>query len=76
MSLFQKITNVKLGVPDILPKETMEFINTRYKIYKEAHKTVFANWSMVDPGETIVIYLKYKLPFVYSFPSRVSSINI
>ncbi len=33
------------------------------KIYNEAGKTVFANWSMVDPGQTAVIYLKYKLPF-------------
>jgi hypothetical protein len=33
------------------------------KIYQENGKTVFANWSMVDPGEKIVIYLKYRLPF-------------
>ena len=33
------------------------------KIYEESGKTVFANWSMVDPGETITVYLKYKLPF-------------
>ncbi len=33
------------------------------KIYNESWKTVFANWTMVDPGETITIYLKYKLPF-------------
>jgi len=33
------------------------------KIYSEAGKTVFANWSMVDPGQTAEIYLKYKLPF-------------
>jgi hypothetical protein len=32
------------------------------KIYNESGKTVFANWSMVDPGETITIYLKYRLP--------------
>ncbi|MDD5032249.1 MAG: DUF4012 domain-containing protein [Patescibacteria group bacterium] len=33
------------------------------KIYEESGKTVFANWSMVDPGETAEIYFKYKLPF-------------
>lgn len=33
------------------------------KIYNENGKTIFANWSMVDPGETITIYLKYRLPF-------------
>jgi len=33
------------------------------KIYTEKQKTVFANWLMVDPGETVVITLKYRLPF-------------
>jgi RNA-binding protein YhbY len=33
------------------------------KIYEESGKTVFANWSMVDPGQTVEIYLKYQLPF-------------
>jgi len=33
------------------------------KIYNESGKTVFANWSMVDPGEITRIYIKYKLPF-------------
>lgn len=32
-------------------------------IYREKDKTVFANWSMVDPGEAAVINLTYKLPF-------------
>ncbi len=36
---------------------------TGTKIYTENNHTVFANWSMVDPGETIVIELKYRLPF-------------
>ncbi len=31
--------------------------------YREQDKTVFANWSMVDPGEIAVIKLSYKLPF-------------
>jgi hypothetical protein len=33
------------------------------KIYSESDKTVFANWSMVDPGETAVITVTYRLPF-------------
>lgn len=33
------------------------------KIYSEKNKTVFANWVMVDPGETVEIILKYRLPF-------------
>jgi len=36
---------------------------TGTKIYTENNHTVFANWSMVDPGETIIISLKYRLPF-------------
>lgn len=33
------------------------------KIYSENGKTVFANWVMVDPGESIVVTLKYRLAF-------------
>jgi len=33
------------------------------KIYTEKDKTVFANWVMVDPGQTAVITLQYRLPF-------------
>lgn len=33
------------------------------KIYREFNKTVFAGWAQVDPGQTITLYLKYKLPF-------------
>ncbi|MDD4271822.1 MAG: DUF4012 domain-containing protein, partial [Patescibacteria group bacterium] len=33
------------------------------KIYNEFNKTVFANWSQLDPGETVEISIKYKLPF-------------
>ncbi|MDD5527980.1 MAG: DUF4012 domain-containing protein [Patescibacteria group bacterium] len=32
-------------------------------IYNDSGKTVFANWSMVDPGQTAVITIKYQLPF-------------
>ncbi|MFH1255606.1 MAG: DUF4012 domain-containing protein [bacterium] len=33
------------------------------KIYSEFGKTVFANWSQLDPGQTVKINIKYKLPF-------------
>jgi len=37
------------------------------RIYTENHKTVFANWVYVSPGETVVVKYKYKLPFRLSF---------
>ena len=46
-----------------------QYRNTDYhresgtRIYPEQEKTVFANWTILDPGETNVIYFKYKLPF-------------
>jgi len=51
--------------PDLYQEEKMAKIHqpSGTKIYNEKGKTVFANWSMVDPGKTIKIYLKYKLPF-------------
>ncbi len=42
------------------------------KIYNELGKTVFANWSQVDPGESTQIYLKYKLPFKLSLARDLS----
>jgi hypothetical protein len=33
------------------------------KIYNEFNKTVFANWSQLDPGQSIEIHIKYRLPF-------------
>jgi hypothetical protein len=38
------------------------------KIYLDSGKTVFANWVMVDPGQTAVITLKYLLPFNFLTP--------
>lgn len=43
------------------------------KIYQENNKTVFANWSMVDPGNTTVITLKYKLPFNVFIKKRAAN---
>lgn len=36
---------------------------TKTRIYRENGKTVFANWTMVDPGGTIEYFFKYRLPF-------------
>ena len=38
-------------------------INSGTKIYQENGKTVFANWLMLDPGNSATITLSYKLPF-------------
>lgn len=43
------------------------------KIYSENGKTVFANWSMVDPGETAVIEFRYRLPFKLKSPEPVDN---
>lgn len=40
------------------------------KVYQEKNKTVFANWSMVDPGEQVVIVIKYEIPFKIKFESN------
>jgi hypothetical protein len=44
-------------------KETKIHETSKIKIYNESEKTVFAGWTMVDPGQTAIINLKYKLPF-------------
>ncbi len=36
---------------------------TGVKIYQENGKTVFANWLMVDPGQTASVVISYRLPF-------------
>lgn len=43
------------------------------KIYAEDNKTVFANWVMVDPGESVTVVLKYRLAF--NFLEETSSDN-
>ncbi|HOZ53552.1 MAG TPA: DUF4012 domain-containing protein [bacterium] len=32
------------------------------KIYQESEKTVFANWTMLDPGQEQIIEIEYRLP--------------
>jgi CRISPR/Cas system CMR subunit Cmr4 (Cas7 group RAMP superfamily) len=53
---------------DSLEAERQALIDqvTNTKIYQESNKTVFANWTMVDPGESVEIILKYKLPFNFN----------
>jgi len=55
--------------PDVLVEEGGVVIDmgSGTKMYDESGKTVFANWSMVDPGETTTIYIKYRLPFILKF---------
>lgn len=38
-------------------------VQTGTKIYREKDKTVLANWFLVNPGETSVVTIKYRLPF-------------
>ena len=51
--------------PDVLAGEGQALTDesSGTKIYNEFNKTVFANWSQLDPGETIEIKIKYRLPF-------------
>jgi len=48
---------------DIAANEAMAITTDNgTKIYTEKNKTVFANWTMTDPGQTTVIKIKYELP--------------
>jgi len=51
--------------PDIHFTENIAKIDeaSGVKIYSEFNKTVFGHWTQVDPGQTINIRIKYKLPF-------------
>jgi hypothetical protein len=53
---------------DSLEAETNAIIDesSKTKIYQEFNKTVFANWTMVDPGESVEVTLKYRLPFNFN----------
>ncbi len=60
--------------PDVLKAEAGALIDeaSGTKIYNELNKTVFANWSQLDPGETIEINLEYQLPFKLT-PEEIDS---
>ncbi|MFH1326295.1 MAG: DUF4012 domain-containing protein [Candidatus Falkowbacteria bacterium] len=51
--------------PDIYLTENIAVVDEQsgVKIYNELNKTVFAHWMQVDPEQTAIVKLKYKLPF-------------
>lgn len=51
--------------PDILAEQESERIDpaSGMAIYSESGKTVFANWTQTDPGQTTALTVKYRLPF-------------
>ena len=65
VEFFEKPEENWIKDPDVSLSEEMAVtdVPSGTKIYNEFGKTVFANWSMVDPGETVTVYLKYRLPF-------------
>ncbi|MBU0637166.1 DUF4012 domain-containing protein, partial [Patescibacteria group bacterium] len=72
---FKKPDNAWQTDLDIYKTESQTIIDkiSGTKIYNEFNKTVFANWSQVNPGQTITIILKYKLPFRIN--ESIKSIN-
>ena len=68
-SLYKESYNKLADDPDILAGEGAAKIHeaSQTKIYNELGKTVFANWSQLDPGKTAEIVLKYRLPFKFSY---------
>ena len=61
--------------PDVAAAEAGAMIDeaSGTTIYNENSKTVFANWSMIDPGETATIIIKYILPFKMTVPEKPAS---
>lgn len=55
--------------PQVLAEQESTHIDdaSGTRIYTENHKTVFANWVYVSPGESVELKYKYKLPFKLSF---------
>jgi hypothetical protein len=53
--------------PDVAAEEgdnaVIDSAHASTTIYTESGKTVFANWTMADPGQSAVITIKYRLPF-------------
>jgi hypothetical protein len=53
--------------PDVAAEEgnnaVVDAANASTTVYSDSGKTVFANWSMVDPGQSVTLTLKYQLPF-------------
>lgn len=49
-----------------IEKDPIVHEQTGTRITQEFGKTCFGNWMMVEPGETKVVTIKYKLPFKFS----------
>lgn len=51
--------------PDLRAESELALIDqpSGTKIYQEFGKTVFANWLMVDPGQSVTTHFKYKIPY-------------
>lgn len=64
-SYFETPDSTWIDVPFITQNEALATTdkNTNTKIYQENGKTVFANWLMLDPGNTAVVTFSYRLPF-------------
>jgi len=62
---FDEQPDSKWQESDFLVKENRALTHesSGTKVYEENNKTVFANWLMVDPGETVIVTIKYRLPF-------------
>jgi hypothetical protein len=75
---FKSAEDSWLDDPDLASGEALARTDelTGVKIYDELDKTVFANWTQVDPGETIEIKLKYRLPFKLAVREPVLSKNL
>lgn len=49
---------------------------TLTEIYVEEDKTVFANWMMVKPGETVTAAIRYMLPFTLKDVTHVYTLTV
>lgn len=50
----------------IVPEMNAKVDGTGTVIYDELNRTVFANWTMTDPGNTSVVRIVYQLPMRFS----------
>ncbi len=70
--LFEKPEDTWEIDPDLIAeREAYVDTDSWTKVYEDSGKTVFANWSWVNPGESVTVSIKYKLPFKISFDERV-----
>ena len=67
-NLFEKPEDTWDIDPDLIA-EREAYIDTDSwtKVYEDSGKTVFANWAWVNPGESVSVSIKYRLPFKIDF---------